>query len=224
MTRRARPRAGACARASTRTARASPSMSVSRLASPAVALLVAACALAGAGCEARPRDNPLDPQNPMTGGGPIGFRALGGGDGVTLMWNPAPARADLIGFKLERRRTGPDDFEPLGPILPLQSTGTLDATALTDFDYDYRLSFVATDSSTSGAPALATARPGREVVWVADPAIDQIVPLTPAARPPGPPRAPAARSSGRRARRATRASASPPPGASACPPSGAPAR
>jgi DNA-binding beta-propeller fold protein YncE len=157
-------------------------MSVSRLASPAVALVLAACAVAGAGCEARPRDNPLDPQNPMTGGGPIGFRALGGSDGVTLMWSPAPARADLIGFKLERRRSGPDDFEPLGPILPLQSTGTLDATAVTDLDYDYRLSFVATDSSTSGAPALATARPGREVVWVADPAIDQIVRLTPDGR------------------------------------------
>ena len=148
----------------------------------AVAALLAALVLASAGCEVRPRDNLLDPQNPQTGGGPLGFRALGGSQGVSLRWSPAPARADLLGFRLERRRTGPDSFEPLGPILELASTGYDDATAATDLDYDYRLSFVTLDSTVSGAPALATARPGREVVWVADPGVDQVVRLTPDGR------------------------------------------
>ena len=41
-----------------------------------------------------------DPLNPSTGGGPIGFRAFGGSNGIRLRWNPAPARADLLGAHL----------------------------------------------------------------------------------------------------------------------------
>ncbi len=158
-------------------------MSISSLRAAALlALVLAAAGLAGAGCEARPRDNPLDPFNPATGGGPLGFRALGGASGVTLVWSPAPARADLLGFRLERRRAGPDSFVPVGPLHPLASTGTLDATAQWDLDYEYRLSFLATDSTVSGQAVTALARPGREVVWVADPGLDQLVRLTPDGR------------------------------------------
>lgn len=135
-----------------------------------------------AGCEARPRSNPLDPQNPTTGGGPLGFRALGGPSGVTLSWSPAPARADLLGFRLERRRLGPDPFVPLGPLHPLGSTGVRDESASWDLDYEYRLSFVDGDSATSGQPVHAVARPGREVVWVSEPGLDQLVRLTPDGR------------------------------------------
>lgn len=154
-------------------------MSASR--QPAAALLVFALALAFAGCEVRPRSNPLDPLNPSTGGGPVGFRALGGSNGVALRWNPAPARADLLGFRLERRRVGPDPFTPIVPLLPLASTGYDDAVAW-DLDFEYRLSFVARDSTTSGLPVIAVARAGPEVAWVADPGLDQLVRLTPDGR------------------------------------------
>jgi DNA-binding beta-propeller fold protein YncE len=152
-------------------------MSASRLLVPAVVAL----ALALGGCEVRPRSNPLDPLNPSTGGGPVSFRALGGNNGIHLRWNPAPARADLLGLRLERRRAGPDPFVPLGGILPLNSTGYDDGVAR-DLDFEYRLSFVARDSTTSGLPAVATARAGPEVAWVADPGVDQLVRLTPDAR------------------------------------------
>lgn len=157
-------------------------MSASRLRALALLAVLLGAALGGAGCEERPRSNVLDPENPTTGGGPLGFRALGGADGVTLRWNPAPARADLLGFRLERRRAGPEAFAQLGPFLPPGSTGTSDATAQWDLDYEYRLSFVLADSTVSGQPVTALARPGREVVWVADPGVDQVIRLTPDGR------------------------------------------
>jgi DNA-binding beta-propeller fold protein YncE len=151
-------------------------MSASRLAR--VALL----ALLVAGCGERPRSNVLDPENPATGGGPLGFRALGGTGGVTLKWNPAPARADLAGFLLERRRLGPNAFEPLGGLFALSSSGTVDAFASWDLDYEYRLSFLDRDSTVSGAPVTAIARPGRETVWLSEPGLDQVLRLTPDGR------------------------------------------
>ncbi|MEO6461478.1 MAG: hypothetical protein ABIP29_00190 [Candidatus Eisenbacteria bacterium] len=159
-------------------------MSASRLRLHTVALLAVllVAALGGAGCEERPRSNVLDPDNPMTGGGPLGFRALGGAGGVTLRWNPAPGRADILGFRLERRRAGPDAFEQLGPLYPPASAGTSDPTAPWDLDFEYRLSFVLADSTVSGQPVTALARAGREVVWVADPGLDQVIRLTPDGR------------------------------------------
>lgn len=143
-----------------------------------------ACAvlLALGGCEGRLRANLLDPDNPVTGGGPVGFRARGGSGGIRLGWNPAPARADLRGFLLERRRFGPGAYLPLGPVHALASTGTLDASALTDLDYEYRLSFLARDSTVSGTPVVAIARAGPEVVWVSEPGFDQVVRLSPDGR------------------------------------------
>jgi streptogramin lyase len=148
----------------------------------ALALAAIAHAFLAAGCADRPRSNPLDPLNPDTGGGPATFTAVAQNGQVDLRWTRAPARADLLGFLLERRRTGPNEFVRLGPILPPQSTGSLDVSVVNDLDYEYRLTYVDFDTSAIGASVTSIARPGPEVGWVADPGADEIVRLTPDTR------------------------------------------
>ncbi len=144
------------------------------------ALLLAA--LAASGCEDRPRANPLDPNNPETGGGPTGFAALAGHESVELIWRPAPAGTSLLGFRLERRSLPSGGFASVAPILPPISTGTFDAGLSNDSTYEYRLTYVRGDSSSTGEPALSSATPGPELVWVADPGADAIVRVTPDGR------------------------------------------
>jgi DNA-binding beta-propeller fold protein YncE len=144
--------------------------------------LALAFAFVAAGCSDRPRSNPLDPENPDTGGGPTAFVALAENGQVELRWNRAPSRADLLGFLLERRRVGPNAFTRIGGILSPEAMGTFDATVTNDLEYEYRLSYVDFDTTTIGAAVSRIARPGPEVGWVADAGSDEVVRLTPDAR------------------------------------------
>jgi DNA-binding beta-propeller fold protein YncE len=135
-----------------------------------------------AGCQNRLRSNPLDPENPSTGGGPVNFQALAGYSTVALTWTASPGSTQLAGFLLERRRHGPNTYVALGPLLPLSASSFDDATVTNDFDYDYRLSYVLPDGGISGTPVEREARPGQEIAWVADPGTDEIVRVTPDGR------------------------------------------
>jgi hypothetical protein len=148
----------------------------------ALALVLAACVALAAGCGERPRSNPLDPQNPETGGGPQAFRALAGASTIGLRWQAAPAGANLLGYSLSRRRVGNDLFDGPAIILDLASTSYEDESVVDDADYEYLLAFVDRDTVQSGTGVLAQARPGPEVVWVADPGADELVRLTPDGR------------------------------------------
>ncbi len=143
---------------------------------------LAFCTLLLLGCEGRLRSNPLDPLNPSTGGGPTGFSALAGYNQVTLAWRAAPGSAQLTGFRLERRRVGPDPFVPLGPLLPPTASGYEDSAVTNDIDYEYRLSYVLPSGEVSGTSVALRARPGQEIGWVADPGSDEVVRITPDAR------------------------------------------
>ena len=146
------------------------------------AALLAGTLFALAGCQNRLRSNPLDPENPSTGGGPTNFQAIAGYGTVALTWTAAPGGAQLAGFLLERRRHGPNSYVALGPVLPSSASGFDDATVSNDFDYDYRLSYVLPDGGISGTPVERQARPGPEIAWVADPGADEIVRITPDGR------------------------------------------
>jgi streptogramin lyase len=144
--------------------------------------LACAVLLVLASCESRPRNNPLDPQNPITGGGPASFRALAGNMQIELVWSAAPSNALLAGFRLERRRHGPNPFVEVTPVLPPTVTGYVDQTVTNDLEYDYRLSYILPDGGISGTPQELTSRPGPELVWVADPGADEVVRVSPDAR------------------------------------------
>jgi hypothetical protein len=151
----------------------------SRCASRSAALLLA---LALTGCEGRLRSNPLDPGNPTTGGGPTGFVAIAGNAVVHLSWTAAPSGTDIQGFLLERKERGPDPFVQVTDILPPTVRGYDDGAVVNDFDYQYRLSFVLRSGAITGVSTSREARPGPEVVWVADPGFDAIIRMTPDAR------------------------------------------
>jgi hypothetical protein len=151
----------------------------SRCASRSAALLLA---LALTGCEGRLRSNPLDPENPTTGGGPTGFVAIAGNAVVHLSWTAAPSGTDIQGFLLERKERGPDPFVQVTDILPPSVRGYDDGAVVNDLDYQYRLSYVLRSGAVTGVSTSREARPGPEVVWVADPGFDAIIRMTPDAR------------------------------------------
>ncbi len=157
---------------------------MSRSRSPQAVRAAAALALAAllAGCADRPRSNPLDPRNPDTGGGPTGFAAVAGNNRVTLAWQAPPNPARLGGFLLERRVHGTSSYAPLVPVLTPAATGFGDSLAVNDTEYDYRLSYVLASGAVSGTQVERVARPGPEVVWVADPGVDEVVRMSPDGR------------------------------------------
>lgn len=145
----------------------------------AAALVLAALA---ASCADRPRTNPLDPGNPETGGGPLGFIALAGNAQVSLSWQGPPEGARIGGFLLERRVHGTTAYATLDSVLSPATLGRIDAAVANDSEYDYRLSYVLEGGGVSGAPVVRTARPGPEIVWVADPGVDEIARISPDGR------------------------------------------
>jgi hypothetical protein len=119
-------------------------------------LLLLACA----GCEGRLRSNPLDPKNPSTGGGPIGFVALADFSVVHLKWSAA-ANSQIAGFLVERKEPGPDPFVAIVGVLPPNAAGYDDTDVTNDIDYQYRLSYLLPGGGTTGTPARSDARPAR---------------------------------------------------------------
>lgn len=150
-------------------------------ASRSAAALVLAL-LAFASCEGRLRSNPLDPKNPSTGGGPTGFQAIADNAVVHLQWTAAPANTQIQGFLVERKERGPDPFTQLTPILPPETRGWDDGTAVNDIDYSYRLSYVLPNGDITGVSTSRDARPGPEIAWIADPGYDAVIRMTPDGR------------------------------------------
>jgi hypothetical protein len=157
-----------------------PKRNSASLAGLAAALGVLAALTAG--CADRPRTNPLDPGNPETGGGPLGFTALAGNAQVALAWQAPPEGARIGGYLLERRVHGTTAYATLDSVLPPTTLARIDAAVANDSEYDYRLSFVLVDGGVSGAPVVRTARPGPEIVWVSDPGVDEIARMAPDGR------------------------------------------
>lgn len=143
--------------------------------------LVALAGAALAGCSNRERANPLDPENPETGGSPAGFRAVAGSGQVQLTWQLLDV-PDLAGYEVLRQGPADPGYLALTPS-PLSRTTSsyLDSTAGNDTTYAYRLQFRLTSGDTGGASD-ALARPGSSNVWVMDSAADALVRYTPDGR------------------------------------------
>lgn len=133
--------------------------------------LASLLALAGAlgllaSCSQRERANPLDPQNPNSGGAPTGFNAVAGYLTVRLNWDPRPDLA-IDGFMLYRRSAGDSLFRALAGPLPTRSGTYLDTGVPNGAETRYRLYFM-TSGELSATAAEDVAMPGPVRGWAVD--------------------------------------------------------
>ena len=104
-------------------------------------LLPLLIALALAGCSHRERDNPFDPSNPNTHGGPANFVALAEDGRVELQWTPV-LDASFSGYRLYRRTDAETTFRSLSGLLPPSAIHYSDVGLLNDLAHHYRLVYV----------------------------------------------------------------------------------
>lgn len=115
-------------------------------------------------CSQRERLNPLDPENPETGGRLVGLRLDARGDSLQLRWQPMELN-DLSHYELQRSRND-SDFLPLADLLP-GVTDYWDSNLSFDELYSYRGRAV-TDYGVSEWSESVDIVPGPYNLWVAD--------------------------------------------------------
>ena len=142
-----------------------------------VALLALALA---ASCSRRERANPLDGQNPSTGGAPQGFNAIAGETSVSLRWTPRPDLA-IDGFQLLRLAPGDSLYRLLGPVLPNSASRFSDGGTQSGLEYRYRLYFVI-ERGLGQRFAEDVAAPGPLRLWVVDAGGGRLIRLSPDGR------------------------------------------
>jgi len=133
-----------------------------------------------AGCSHRERDNPFDPRNPNTHGGPAGFLALADDGRVDLQWAPVFATS-FTGYRLYRQTDAETSYRAISGLLPPSVTHYSDVGLLPGLTHHYRLVYVFPNEGERGtAEDLATPGPVRP--WVADAGSGEVLRLTPDGR------------------------------------------
>lgn len=118
-----------------------------------------------AGCSDRQHVNPLDPENPETGGRPTGLSVVSILDTIEVRWDALRLR-DLSGYRLYRKRATDSDFLRIADLGPRQNR-FLDTAASYGVAHSYRLTARVNDFE-SPPSATATVTPGPTLTWVAD--------------------------------------------------------
>jgi DNA-binding beta-propeller fold protein YncE len=129
-------------------------------------LALALAAALACGCGQRPRANPFDPANPVTGGRPAGFVALAGNGQVELEWQPAVS-AGLVGYQLFRKLVTDTTYAAITGTIPADASRIGDFQLANGIEHDYRLYYVF-DRGLGNLPAEDFATPGPLEPWVAD--------------------------------------------------------
>lgn len=156
-----------------------PLLAAGRARSLGVAVLAALAVLA-ASCSSRDRANPLDAQNPNSGGAPLGFNAIADFVSARIVWTPRPD-LDIDGFRLYRKAPFDNDYVQLGSLHPATSSGYFDGGLIDGLDYRYRLTFVV-DGENSGRFAEDIVTAGRVRAWTVDAAGGRLIRIAPDGR------------------------------------------
>jgi len=90
-----------------------------------------------ANCVDRPRDNPLDPQNPKTHGKLIGFKLASRERQIFLSWERLDLK-DLVGINIYRKQQGDSGFVKLEQS-PISGREFVDTDVEYGIEYNYRL-------------------------------------------------------------------------------------
>lgn len=131
---------------------------------PLAAVLLGTALVVLSGCSSRDHDNPLDPENPETGGNPSVLRVLGGDGCAEIRWDTLGLR-DLREQLLWRRINGSEILVgEFGPDVNVWC----DEFVSNGSTYSYALGWRFGNSEETVELPAATTRPGSAWVWVAD--------------------------------------------------------
>ncbi|MCH7764512.1 MAG: hypothetical protein IIB95_12385 [Candidatus Marinimicrobia bacterium] len=127
-------------------------------------MLLILCSLVFISCSERSRDNPFDPNNPVTRGAPTGFRITSNRHTVTLEWNPIDV-SELTSYKLHR---GIND-STLNELVEVDSKTTLyyDSNLIYDNTYYYSIQGI-TEFDDGNLSLIEKIIPGNYNIWIAD--------------------------------------------------------
>jgi DNA-binding beta-propeller fold protein YncE len=139
-------------------------------------------ALLLAGCSQREHANPLDPDNPHTGGGPAGFMAIAGDRRIDLRWVPIGGGKGVSGFHLYRQAGTDSAYHLVSGLLPSATSGYADVGALNGLTHRYRLYYVSEDGTDREPAATDVATPGAARGWVVDSGRHALYRITPDGR------------------------------------------
>jgi len=144
--------------------------------------MIAACIIVACDPDARDRRNPLDSENPVTGGRPQNLRALGNNEHVGLSW-ASVALSDVVGYRLYRESGGVGARTDIFGSPPPNEF--IDPDVNNEMTYVYRLSVLIGDDrdpveSPLSNPVVVT--PGPETCWVVDDGLGRILKISADAR------------------------------------------
>ncbi len=116
-------------------------------------------------CVERERLNPLDPQNPETGGKPGGLRIYSELHQAVLSWNHVNVN-DFIGYKIYRKTEHDTSFRHIYTTSP-DSNLYVDQNLAYEVKYYYQISVLATDFESNRSDTV-TIIPGPTTIWAGD--------------------------------------------------------
>ncbi len=126
-------------------------------------------------CADRNRENPLDPQNPQTGGRPTGINVLSRLDSVFLKWNTINL-ADITGYRVFRKISTEEDFMQVAVVSPDENS-YIDTNLTFEVTYQYQISVFGKDFESQRSD-IVEITPGPTFYWVADNSKGELVKLT----------------------------------------------
>ena len=138
-------------------------------------LLAALVFMLLASCTERPRLNPIDPQNPATGGKPTGLRVIAELDTIQLSWNALAIR-DLSGYNVYRQLAHESSFTLIGQT-SAPTASFRDVSKRFNLAHNYYVTARVNDLETAPSDEV-TVTPGPTIAWVADADSRAVIKLT----------------------------------------------
>lgn len=126
-------------------------------------------------CTERERLNPIDPENPRTGGKPTGLRVIADLDTIQLVWNALPLR-DLSGYNIYRRLAHESSINLIGQTA-VQTTTFREQSNRFGVAHSYAITARIAEVETELSEEV-TVTPGPTVAWVADSDSRAVIKLT----------------------------------------------
>lgn len=116
-------------------------------------------------CSDRKHANPLDPQNPDTGGKPVGLKIYSEFDTIVLSWNRISVNG-LMGYNIYRKISGDTSFSVVY-LTPADSAQFFDRHVTYNLKHTYQISALTSGYESPKSDSVSIV-PGPTNIWVTD--------------------------------------------------------